>query len=295
MFLTLGDSVCWGQGLLEEHKLDAIFAANRGLQFTRIAHSGAVIGAPSDSSPEVETGEVPVSFPSLWQQILAPRDWSQFDLLVLNGGINDVSLTRILNPLLSASQIKRLTDQFCLVSMQGLLEKLATLLPVTTRVAVVGYYPILSDQSDPADMELRGLLELHGVATGSVFAADAFSLGSIFPGIVANCITFWQESNQALQAAVDAANTTAQRDFAVFVKLPFDEQNALWAQHPLLWELDDFLFPEDEVSDPRGAACEVLYGDLVHLPKLLQCQRASTGHPNVEGADTIANTLLAVL
>lgn len=64
MFLTLGDSVCWGQGLLEEHKFDAIFAASRGLPFTRVAHSGAVIGAPSDSLPHVETGEVPVSFPS---------------------------------------------------------------------------------------------------------------------------------------------------------------------------------------------------------------------------------------
>ena len=179
--------------------------------------------------------------------------------------------------------------------MQGLLEKLATLLNAATRVAVVGYYPILSDQSDPADMELRGLLELHGVATGSVFAGDEFSLSNIFPAIVANCIMFWQESNQALQAASDAANKTAQRDFAVFVKLPFSEQNALWAEHPLLWELNDFLSAEDEVSAPRGKACQLLYGDLVHLPKLLQCQRASTGHPNIEGAATIAATLLAAL
>ena len=62
----------------------------------------------------------------------------------------------------------------------------------------------------------------------------------------------------------------------------------------LLWELNELLLPEDEVSDPRGAACGALYGDIVHFPKLLQCQRASTGHPNVEGAATIANTLLAV-
>jgi lysophospholipase L1-like esterase len=53
--------------------------------------------------------------------------------------------------------------------------------------------------------------------------------------------------------------------------------------------------PEDEVSDPRAVACQALYGDLVHVPQWIQCVRASTGHPNVEGAALIANTLEAVL
>ena len=40
MIVTLGDSVCWGQGLIEEHKFDYLFAQARGLQFARVAHFG---------------------------------------------------------------------------------------------------------------------------------------------------------------------------------------------------------------------------------------------------------------
>jgi hypothetical protein len=44
MILTMGDSVCWGQGLKEELKLDFLYANSQGLPFARVAHSGAVIG-----------------------------------------------------------------------------------------------------------------------------------------------------------------------------------------------------------------------------------------------------------
>lgn len=297
MLLTFGDSVAWGQGLLEEHKFDDLFADQRGLQrLPRKAHSGAIIGAPTDASIVVEDGEIPVSAPSIWQQILAPRDWSQVDIVLLDGGINDVSLTRILNPLLSETQIKTLTDQFCMHNMQGLLEKLATLVSVGTRIGVVGYYPILSDQSDPGDEELRALLELHGVAATPTMASAKLSIHDVVPTIVANCLMFWNESNVALQTAVDGANQTAKRNCARFVELPFSEENALWAQDPLLWELKaPLLAPEDEVSSSRGATCKAVFGGLLQLPKLLQCERASVGHPNVKGAATIADTLLGAL
>ena len=296
MILTLGDSVCWGQGLIEEHKFDSIFADARRMKCTRVAHSGAVIGALSDTSTQVETGEVPVAFPSVWQQILARTDWSQVELVLMNGGINDISVGRILSPLTTPARLTQMVDQFCLRNMQGLLEALAAKLAGReVRIAVIGYYPILSDQSRQTETQLRALLELNGVATSSVFAPEELSVGAFVPGIIANCITFWQESNRALQAAVDGANAAAGRNVALFVKLPFAEENAMWAPQSLLWELTPLLLPEDEVSNPRGAACAALYGDIVHFPRLIQCQRASAGHPRVQGAATIANTLLAVL
>jgi len=296
MIVTLGDSVCWGQGLIEEHKFDYLFAQARGLQFARVAHSGAVIGTSSDTWREVEPGEIPVGSPSIWQQMLAYTGWSQVELILLNGGINDVSLTRILNPATSSSHLEQLIDQFCRQGMEDLLDATAAKLMLpNAQIAVVGYYPILSNQSGGSEKQIQSLLEMHGVATTSVIAADEFSMSNLIPAVVNNCLMFWNGSNVALQAAVDATNAKLGRPVCRFVKLPFTEQNAMWAPQSLLWELTPLLLPEDEVSGPRGQVCEALYGDVVHISQWVQCVRASAGHPRVEGAVTIAATLSSVL
>ena len=296
MILTVGDSVCWGQGLKEEHKFDFLVATAKSIQFQRTAHSGAIIGTSKDTSTVIEPGEIPLGLPSVWQQVLTPRDWSQVELVLLNGGINDVSLSRILSPATSASQLASWIDQFCDKEMQELLEATAGKLTVPgARIAVIGYYPILSFQSGQTPIQFQSLLEIHGVATHSVLASSQFSLLDLVPQVIDNCLAFWQKSNVALQAAVDAANATLGRTTCVFVKLPFAEQNALWAPHSLLWELTPLLLPEDEVSDPREKVCQILYGDVVHIPQWVQCVRASLGHPRVEGAARIASAVLAAL
>lgn len=297
MILTVGDSVCWGQGLKEEHKFDAILANKKGLPLTRLAHSGAVIGTAKDSLAMVQDGEIPLSLPSIWQQVQSQSDWSQVQIVLLDGGINDIGLTRILNPLTTTNHLTQLVDQFCNQAVQELLEAAGSkLVRQDARIAVTGYFPILSLQSGHTEIQLRALLELHGIATTapSVFAGG-FSPQNLSSGLVQNCLTFWNHSNDALQAAVNGANRTLGRNVCVFVKLPFTEDNALWASHPLLWELTTLLEPEDEVFGPRGQVCEVLYGDLAHVFQLIQCDRASVGHPNVEGAAKIADALSATL
>jgi len=81
MILTLGDSVAWGQGLLDEHKFDRIYAAGRPL--ARIAHSGAILGAAGDNSTQHEYPEVPVAFPSVWQQMHSVSNWPDVDLALV--------------------------------------------------------------------------------------------------------------------------------------------------------------------------------------------------------------------
>ena len=296
MILTIGDSVCWGQGLAEAHKFDCLYAKAKALPFTRIAHSGAIIGAKTDSSPEVEDSEVPVGPPTVWQQVLAARDWSQIDLVLLNGGINDVSVTRILSPWTNTTQLKHWIDQFCNQAMAALLTTAAGQLTAPgARIAVLGYYPILSSQSGGSETQMRSLLEVYGVATSSVIAQNQFSFSALIPTIVNNCITFWNYSNAALQIAVNTANAAVKKNVCAFVPLPFTEANSMWAPQSLLWELNALLLPEDEVSGPREKACEALYGDVVHIPQWIQCARASAGHPDVKGAQAIADALVAAL
>src|SRR5579859_203276 len=149
VILTVGDSVSWGQGLKEEHKFDLLFAHAKGLALTRVAHSGAVIGTSNDSATEIEQGEIPVSWPSVWQQVLAVKDWSQVEIVLLNGGLNDVSLTRILNPAVQAKQVADLVNQFCNIGMQALLSATAGKITLpNARIAVVGYYPIFSNSRE---------------------------------------------------------------------------------------------------------------------------------------------------
>jgi lysophospholipase L1-like esterase len=297
MILTVGDSVCWGQGLLEEHKFDAIFAGMKGLPYVRVAHSGAVIGSSTDSSTESVNGEVPIASPSDWQQVLEPRDWAEVDIVLLNGGINDVGLSRILSPWTNTNQLEQWIDQFCHQSMQQLLQATAAKLTKPgAKIAVVGYYPILSEQSGfPSDDHFRMLLELNGIATSSVALRSTLSTKDTAPSVVANCLSFWKNSNVMLQAAVDGANQELNGDTCVFVKLPFTEENAMWAPQSLLWELSALLEPEDEVAGARSAVCEKIYGDVVHIPQWIQCVRASTGHPDVAGAARIAQALNSVL
>jgi hypothetical protein len=281
MILTIGDSVSWGQGILEEH--NHMLARATGATFLRVAHSGATIGTRTNSGTEVEDGEIPIASPTLWQQTLGVRDWFQVDVVLVNGEINDVSLTRILSPWTSTSQLNQWVDQFCNHAMQDLLVEIAgRLIPPHARIAVLGYYPILSNQSAQSESEFQSLLEMYGVATTSVLAADSFSLRDVVPPVIQNCMAFWRSSEVAFRAAVDSVNATLGRRACVYVPLPFAEENV-------------FLLPEDEVSCRRGSVCEALYGDLVHVPQWVQCVRASTGHPNVQGAAAIASTLDSVL
>jgi lysophospholipase L1-like esterase len=297
MIVTMGDSVTWGQGLLDIHKFDRLFAAGREL--TRIAHSGATIGAQTDNSTEKVYPEVPVAHPSVWQQVLGFQDWADVDVVILNGGINDVSLTRILNPLVPATQITQLTTQFCQEGMKALLETaVGKLVKPEAKIAVVGYYPILSGESFfENENQPRMLMELHGVATSSVALGTTFSVEGLIPAIEANCLAFWKTSDTALQAAVDAANENARRDACVFVQAPFTEENSMWAKHPLLWELSPLLDAEDEaeIKTLRDRACTELYGDVVDALQWAKCDRASVGHPNVEGAAKIAAALTAAV
>jgi lysophospholipase L1-like esterase len=294
VILTLGDSVTWGQGLLDTHKFDRLYAGQSLLP--RLAHSGAIIGAETDSSNQKEYPELPVPYPSLWQQITAVTDWSDVDLVIVNGGINDVSLTRILNPWIAADHISDLTRQFCQGEMTKLLGRLASkLVKPGARIAVVGYYPILSGESNfENEKQPRILMEMNGVATSSAAIERTFDVTTLVPQIVTNCLAFWTASTVSLKAAVDKVNADLGVTKCSFVDTTFSETNALWAADPLLWELSATLDAEDEVTELRDRACDARYGDLAHIPEWgqwYQCDRASVGHPNVRGAARVAVAL----
>jgi hypothetical protein len=64
-----------------------------------LAHSGATIGVGDTETADPVDGEVPTSYPTILQQcdlFTGLRD--KVDLVLMDGGMNDVDVTTILNP-----------------------------------------------------------------------------------------------------------------------------------------------------------------------------------------------------
>lgn len=175
--LALGDSVMWGQGLSDKnkfsHRLRDWLCEQRGggvcqnkedVQLHTEAHSGAVIGEPKkdrdkavaerfirEIAPVRFYGEVNNGYPTVGGQItLARRHYeknsiplSEVDLVLLNGGINDLNASTLLvHKLLGGDVTKRVNEHFA--PMPGILEKVAESFP-NARIVVTGYFPLVSE------------------------------------------------------------------------------------------------------------------------------------------------------
>src|SRR5439155_12297718 len=106
---VLGDSVLWGQGLraLPSDEKPAVKVRNwlaerlgTGVDLHLFAHSGAILGKEGDEPSDLDLpGELPRRAPTIHAQIeLMTRQFTNpesVDLIVVNGGINDLSLPRI--------------------------------------------------------------------------------------------------------------------------------------------------------------------------------------------------------
>jgi lysophospholipase L1-like esterase len=92
--VVLGDSVPWGQGLLPAHKYHAVLetlSTTYAVSTDFMAHSGATIGGGATVGASAPDGEVPDAYPTILQQCAADTQAPDtVDLILLNGGINDV-------------------------------------------------------------------------------------------------------------------------------------------------------------------------------------------------------------
>jgi hypothetical protein len=65
----------------------------------------------------------------------------------------------------------------------------------------------------------------------------------------------------------------------------------------LLWGLDlgDDLDPQDPMAAERHPLCDLAHPDPLQIPDRELCYRASTGHPNLQGAVQFSKQILAAL
>jgi len=294
---VLGDSVAWGQGLQDPNKYASIVLAQLDPtgtgQLTMTAHSGAVIGAQGPPAGGKVGPEVPSATPTIRNQVDSVPNPGTVDLVLLNGGINDVTIQAILAPFTSNDDLRTATEKACHDDMILLLKKaVGRFVKPSCQFIVTGYYPILSTQSslkEPGSTNLDLLLNHHGLPL-----AAYMNRTPIIDLVVSHALQFWRDSDVLLGGAV--AETQAALGLGgriAFVPSGFTESNALFAPMPFLFGFDPVtLGTQDLVPAERERECREAYPTLLDFLDCEVCRYASVGHPNTDGALRFANAIL---
>jgi hypothetical protein len=323
--VTLGDSIMWGQGIPNGSKfrdlvaawLQAQFGATRQvIQIPTHAHSGARI-LPKDGVPDVETplsGEIPNNgAPSLYAQTaLTAADLSahginpaSVNLVLLDGGINDIGITFLLDPLKSTGDIDQYTQALCIGRMQALLPQVIQTFP-NAAIVVTGYFQAVTSESDTAALTV--LLGALGVQFGPAGGLAGLVAGVIGKDqLVANSGEFAVDVSYGLTTVVQQTNAQFAPTVAkVALASPgFGDPNGYHASSTYLWDVGYYAI--DEANGVAGINPPTAYDahsvawnrarecTMATNPPDPLCVDASMGHPNYAGEAAYAAAIEAQL
>ncbi len=290
--VVLGDSVTWGQGLSEDAKFSILVKGwletqlNSRIDIEVLAHSGAVIQEdPIQDGKPPTPGEVPNCYPSITAQARSVGSPQDVRLVLVDGGINDMGAAHILNPLtaLTPNVIRENAQRYCGRMTALLADTILLAFPAAITV-VTGYWPIISEQTDPLKITaLWHLFPALGIPPWEEFAAHLLKP-------LADQSSAWADaSNETLQASVDSANPPGQRR-AIFVSVPWAPEHCYAAPQTWLWTIGD----HDPAQDHRLVEwIEVVASGRLHPS--IECPFASAFHPNPQGAQAYCDAIVAAL
>jgi hypothetical protein len=200
--------------------------------------------------------------------------------VLMNGGINDVEIQRVFNPMIPQYELELHIRNYCGRDLLAILQQ-ATQKFRNARTLVLGYYPALSHLSRPEGVESLYSL-VHGVRFAPLFDADLFRYE-----LVEHCLRFWKLSTGLFRSAVASVNREAGSQRAIFVDSGMEEANAAYAPQSLLWECEsnDPNRAPDEAVPERRVAYELVGGDDLQKNQVLL---SAVGHPNIAGAARMA-------
>ncbi|MEZ4669489.1 MAG: hypothetical protein R3E39_16400 [Anaerolineae bacterium] len=311
--LIMGDSVLWGQGLYEYQKIHTLMVEalrhnlkGMAVTATLLAHSGAIIGEPDDKTTEPPlkgdyANEVPVGNPTVFQQIDAALAGQAQDrtvnAVILNGGINDLDVTTIVNPF--APFLDRRLKNCFYDRLKPLIERVYHAFPEAV-VIVVGYYLFFSSESEKA--VVLSVLKAMGVnlnVPGLSTSINAYLLDWFARERIINRFTYVHDEANALmrQAIVDTVTLLPEASSRVYFCDPkFRPEHAIGASQSLLYGIAPDLSPQDpdEIASGRARACAE-NADRLSLVRQVACPRASAAHPNPAGAQHYAEAILTDL
>ncbi len=288
--VVLGDSILWGQGLLEEQKTSTIVQGRIAEKFGRpvhkrvYAHSGATL-IQSGNLLNLKDGEVPSSFPHIALQVECVPNPGKVDLVLLNGCINDVGAEALFDPTTSPEEIgiEKLCKDKCREPIRSLLTRIGKRFPRAS-VVVSGYYPFFSDRTPKMTMRFVSQLFLLMAKTkgGPHHWPDSGDH-------MIRKSTVWHEvSDKMLREAVEESGREESiPGRVVFAPVPFLPENVYGAPGSMLWGIME----HDNVAFSRWWKCL----DRPKIPERMRCINASAFHPNPNGAIAYADAILRAL
>lgn len=322
--LVIGDSLIWGQGLLEKDKTythvaswlrNEVFTGRRTVDIKVKAHSGATIKlVPKEAEslkaanvdPAIEyKGEVNIGFPSMMQQVdKAASEYgpSGADLILMTAGITDITVEGVLDPFGKEAELKKEIETYCGGQMTELLGHIGKANPNAT-IVVLGYYPIISKKSR-ASRVFNGWLEARETASflkpifNNVLTRALF-FSRIRKKVIKRSKVWLEDSNYHLRIAVETYNKAVGSPKAVFVPSTLTDENAVEAPNTKLFRMKKNGDTEDPLFAERTVDCAAILNDLNSKAKLKyrpsRCAMAAVGHPDPNGAAAYADAVKAAL
>ncbi len=311
--VCIGTSILWGQGLHDEEKIpNQVKKLLEGsaktpritppIHICSLAHSGAIIGYKDDETVDTTIkprldGEVPTHYPTLLQELdeydrVASVPAEKVDAVLIEGGVNDVSIMKIFDPLTTSSQLEKRIRRYCYRHTALLLERIAAKF-ANARLVVLAYYKMLSKESE--DEYIAEFLHSKGasVAGRLVDLPLEFISDLATAKILKNEEQFREQSTQAFRDAIDEVNKSLGGKPRIFLAVPpFTARNTAFAPDPWLFAINPDLTPQDDLAAQRSKACDEAGSSRTVMPL---CKGASNGHPNAKGAQAYAEAIVAEL
>jgi lysophospholipase L1-like esterase len=304
--LALGDSIIWGQGHTADSKFVTLVCAwlrarGHDALLTLVAHSGAVVSPTSNDDATPVWPEVPEPAPSIVSQLRTAAHANasaNVDVLLIDGGINDVSAFNIVvadpfDPNALAALTTTTTRIFSGPVPQMLAEAVATF--PRAKIVVTGYYPVISNQT-----AARALIQLikhlprpAGVPNTADLAIEhlpdellEIAIAPERQRMIEQSAMFYRVSSQLLRAAVNSYQSTGR---VFFADPGFVPANAFAAPETWLWS---------GANDPLFRERFERYAEHVLTMPFdwpLSTPLASVCHPNFDGAKAYAGAIQSCL
>jgi hypothetical protein len=313
--VALGDSVMWGQGLERVYKfasevrrqVDIDLGPRPAPEPYIFAHSGATLGPlePQEAWKEDlrPPQEIPLSYPTIPKQLEMAKSWldknniehDQVDLVLLNGGINDVGALQILDPSVDPDWVRERTRQK--------LEHMREFLPVVldtfpkAKVVIPNYFQIISIGTSIKELAtlMFVFFDLPGVAVTYALREDLALQAEVFSN----------EWTLRMGGIIEALRTTSPElaKRICLVDVQFSDTNAYGAEDSYLWkivQMDGWFYTRDHVEDARRWDCDDAknhrwwdvpwYKSIFEMNK---CKLAAAFHPNVSGANRYRDAIMS--
>lgn len=326
--LVLGDSIASGHGLPEENKFYTltknwlereVFQNTRPVNLKVKAHSGTTlvlhpeVAAALNRAEMDETEgfhpEINIDYPTAGKQVdIAVREYEMeekgagaVDLVMLTGGINDITTSVILDPFGDDERLRREIARYCRDSMLDLLRRAGIAFP-NAKIALPGYFPLVSSKTSTGQF-FNALLEVFKTPrplkplANNLFTKQFFKL--IYRKSAKRSRIWVEESNRCFREAVASFNTEAGALRAVFIESPIGEETCFGTKKPLVFGMGKKGRTADLTYDERSVECRKAAPILERAPGLKYsvhfCEISGLAHPNIEGSRAYAEAIKSAL